>query len=92
MRLMKSKIHAECDIVPDGVQHTGCDALPSGQAEHPDPTDPTQSLFWDSGAAPGSVSLHEVVLCHIFVLIRLLQDSVSLMCTEKETSPHQHTE
>lgn len=66
------------NILPDGIQHTGCDALPPGQAENPDPADPTQSLFWDGGAAPGSVSLHEVVLGHIFVSIRLLKNSVSL--------------
>lgn len=67
-----------CDIIPDCVQHTGSDALTSGQTEDPDPTDATQSLFWDSGAAPGSMSLHEVVLCHVFLSVWLLQDSVSL--------------
>lgn len=84
-----------CDIVPDGVQHAGCDALSSGQTEDPDPTDPTQSLFWDGGAAPGSVSLHEVVLRHVFVSIRLLEDSVRLegQKIKKWNSllrPHQH--
>lgn len=71
-----------CDIIPDGVQHAGCDALSSGQTEDPDPTDPAQSLFWDGGAAPCSVSLHEVVLRHVFVAIRLLEDSVSLRGTK----------
>lgn len=65
-------------ILPDSIQHTGCDALSSGQAEDPDPADATQSLFWDGGAAPGSVSLHEVVLGHILESIWLLEDSVSL--------------
>ena len=65
-------------FVPDGVQHAGCDALSPGQTEDPDPTDAAQSLFWDGGAAPGSVSLHEVVLHHVFVPVRLLEDSVSL--------------
>lgn len=64
--------------IPDGVQHAGGDALSSGQAEDPDPADPAQSLFWDGGAAPGSVSFHEVVLGHILLSIWLLEDSVSL--------------
>lgn len=66
------------DVSPDRVQHAGGDALPSGQAKDPDPTDPTQGLFWDRGAAPGSVSLHEVVLSHVLVVIRLFEDSVGL--------------
>lgn len=66
------------DILPDRVQHAGCDALSPGQTEDPDPTDPTQRLFRDGGAAPGSVPLHEVVFRHVFESIWLLQDSVSL--------------
>lgn len=68
----------ERDIVPDGVQHACCDALSSGQTEDPDPADAAQSLFWDGRAAPGPVSLHEVVLRHVFVSVWLLEDSVSL--------------
>lgn len=68
----------ESNAVPDDIQQTGCDALTPGQAEDPDPADPAQSLFWDGGAAPGSVSLHEVILGHIFVPIRLLENPVSL--------------
>lgn len=87
------------EAAPDGVQHAGGDALSSRQTEHPDPADPTQSLFRDGGAAPGSVSLHEVVLHHVFVLLWLLQDSESLtdgfshqtahhrtLCVDKEVS------
>lgn len=66
------------DILPDCVQYAGCNALSSGQTEDPDPTDATQRLFRDSGAAPGSVPLHEVVFRHVFESIWLLQDSVSL--------------
>lgn len=75
-----------CEVLPDSVQHAGCDALPSGQAEHPDPTDATQGLFWDGGAAPRPVALHEVLLRHIFVPIRLLQYSVSLEETDGAAS------
>lgn len=63
---------------PDSVQHAGGDVLPSGQTEHPDATDSAQRHLWDGGAAPGSVSLHEVVLGHVPLLLRLLQNSVSL--------------
>lgn len=55
--------------LPDGVQHAGGDALPPGQTEHPDPANPTESRLWDSGAAPGPVSLHEVILRHVFLLV-----------------------
>lgn len=64
--------------LPDGVQHAGGDSPPPGQAEHPDSADPTESRLRDGGAAPGSVSLHEIVLCHVFLTIWLLQDSVTL--------------
>lgn len=64
--------------LPDSVQHAGGDSPPPGQTEHPDSADPTESRLRDGRAAPSSVSLHEIVLCHVCLTIWLLQDSVSL--------------
>lgn len=68
----------EKKALPDGVQHAGGDSPPPGQTEHPDSADPTESRLRGGSAAPGSVSLQEIVLCHVFLMIWLLQDSVSL--------------
>lgn len=64
--------------LPDGVQHARGDAPPPGQTEHPDSADATERRLRDGSAAPSSVPLHEIVLCHVFLNIWLLQDSVSL--------------
>lgn len=60
-------------LVPDSVQKTCCDALSPHQTEDPDTADTTNGFFWDSGAAPSSVVLHEVLLVHVFRFLGLLQ-------------------
>lgn len=74
------------ETLPDCVQHAGGNAHPPGQTEHPDPTDPAESRLWNGGAAPGSVSFHEIVFCHVFLSIWLLQDSVSLRRHQEATN------
>lgn len=70
--------HQIISIVPDRVQHACGNTLSSGQAEHPDPADTTEGRFWDCGAAPGSVALHEVIFGHVLCSVWLLKNSVCL--------------